>query len=180
MLTVEQVAASNKANVESLIGLSNKAFEGMEKLVELNLAASKAALSDLASQIQSVLSVKDAKELLTLESNLLQPLAEKTAAYSRHVYSIASDTGAEFSKALQAQAAEGQQTLVNLVESTAKNAPAGSESAVAFMKAAVTAATNTLESVQKSVKQATELMESNFNAVASNAVNTAKNVAKKH
>jgi phasin family protein len=180
MLTVEQVLATNKANVEALLGLTNKAFEGVEKLVELNLAASKAVLSDVASQTQSALSVKDAQELLALQSSLLQPLAEKTAAYSRNVYSITSGTSAEFTKAIEAQAAEGQQKLVNLVESTSKNAPAGSESAVAFMKAAVAAATNAMESVQKSVKQATDLVESNFNAVTTNVVAAAKQpVAKK-
>jgi Phasin protein len=37
MLTAEQVLAAQKANVETLFGLTNKAFEGVEKLVELNL-----------------------------------------------------------------------------------------------------------------------------------------------
>ncbi|MFI4928908.1 MAG: phasin family protein, partial [Burkholderiales bacterium] len=37
MMTVEQVVAANKANVETLFGLTNKAFEGVERLVELNL-----------------------------------------------------------------------------------------------------------------------------------------------
>ena len=45
MLTAEQVLAAQKANVETLFDLTNKAFEGMEKIVELNLTASKAALS---------------------------------------------------------------------------------------------------------------------------------------
>ena len=43
MLTVEQVLASHKSNIETLFGLTNKAFEGVEKIVELNLTASKAA-----------------------------------------------------------------------------------------------------------------------------------------
>ena len=54
MLTVEQVMASHKANIETLFGLTNKAFEGVEKIVELNLAASKAALSDASSHTQSL------------------------------------------------------------------------------------------------------------------------------
>ncbi len=37
MLTAEQILAAHKANVETLFGLTNKAFEGVEKLVELNL-----------------------------------------------------------------------------------------------------------------------------------------------
>ena len=179
MLTVDQVMAANKANVETLFGLTSKAFEGIEKLVELNLAASKAVLSEASSQAQTVLSIKDAQELLALQSNLLQPLAEKTASYSRNVYDIATGTGAEFGKAFEAQTAEAQQKFMSLVESTAKNAPAGSETAVAFMKGAVAAASSAMESVQKSVKQATELVESNYHAVTSNAVNAAKPTAKK-
>ena len=31
MLTVEQVVASHKANIETLLGLTTKAFEGVEK-----------------------------------------------------------------------------------------------------------------------------------------------------
>lgn len=179
MLTVEQVMASHKANVETLFGLTSKAFEGVEKLVELNMTASRAALADAANQAQSVLSVKDAQELLALQSALFQPLAEKTVAYSRHLYDIASGTGAEFGKAFEGQAAEAQKKFVGLVDNAAKNAPAGSETAVAVMKSAVAAANNALESIQKSVKQATELAESNFNAVAANAVSAAKPAARK-
>jgi hypothetical protein len=125
------------------------------------------------------LSAKDAQELLALQSSLMQPLAEKTAAYSRHLYDIATGSSAEFSKAFEAQAAEAQQKFMGLVDNVAKNAPAGSESAVAVMKSAVAAASNALESVQKAVQQATEVAEANFNAVSATAVNAAKPAAKK-
>lgn len=174
MLTPEQVVASQKANMETLYGLTTKAFEGVEKIVELNLTASKAAMADANAHAQSLLSVKDAQELLALQSGLLQPLAEKTAAYNRHLYDIASGTAAEFTKNMEAQAADAQKKVMNLVESAAKNAPAGSEAAVAIVKSSVAAANNALESVQKAVKQATEIAEANFNAVAATATNAAK------
>lgn len=179
MLTVEQVLASQKANVETLMGLTSKAFEGVEKIVELNLTASKAALAESAEHAKAMLSVKDAQELLALQSGLLQPLAEKTAAYNRHLYDIATGSTAEFSKAFEGQAAEVQQKFMGLVDNAAKNAPAGSETAVAVMKSAVAAANNALESVQKAVKQATDVAEANFNAVAATAVDAAKPVSKK-
>jgi phasin family protein len=179
MLTAEQVLAAQKANIETLFGLTSKAFEGVEKLVELNVTASKAALSEAASTTQAVLSVKDAQELLALQASLFQPLAEKTAAYSRHLYDITSGTGAEFGKAFEAKTAEAQKAFVGLVDNAAKNAPAGSETAVAVLKSAVAAANNAFESVQKAVKQATDVAEANFNAVASTAVNAAKTTAKK-
>jgi phasin family protein len=179
MMTAEQMMAANKANVEILFGLTNKAFEGVEKLVELNLTASKAALSEASSHTQSAMAIKDAQELLALQSSLFQPLAEKTAAYSRHLFDIASGTGAEFGKTFEGQAAEAQKKFMALVDSAAKNAPAGSETAVAVFKGAISAGNNALESVQKAVKQATDMAEANFNAVANTAVNTTKTAAKK-
>ncbi len=174
MMTAEQVVAAQKANLETLFGLTQKAFEGVEKLVELNIQASKAALNESATHSQAVLSVKDAQELLALQAGLMQPLAEKTAAYSRHLYDIASGTGAEFAKAAEAQASDAQTKFMAVVDNAAKNAPAGSETAVAAMKSAVSAASTAMESVQKAVKQATEMAETNFNTITATAVNAAK------
>ena len=178
MLTAEQVLASQKATVETLFGLTTKAFEGVEKLVELNLTATKAALAEAAGTTQAVLAVKDAQELLALQASLFQPLAEKTAAYSRHLYDIAATTGAEFGKTFESQASDAQKKFLAVVDNAAKNAPAGSETAVAVFRSAIAAGNNALESVQKAVKQATEVAEANFNAVASTAVNATKTTAK--
>ena len=173
-LTADQLIAAQKANLETLFGLTTKAFEGVEKIVELNVTASKAALTEAATTAQAALEVKDVQELLALQASLYQPLAEKTASYSRHLYEIAQNTGAEFGKAFEAKASEAQQTFVSLVDSASKNAPAGSETAVAVMKSAVAAANNAFESVQKAVKQASDVAEANFNAVSAQAVSAAK------
>ena len=177
MLTAEQILAAQKAQFENLFGLTQKAFEGAEKLIELNLTAAKAALQESAAHSQAMLSVKDAQELVALQASLLQPMAEKSASYSRHVYDILSGTGAEFGKAFDLKAAEAQKTLTSLVDNAAKNAPAGSETAVAVLKSTMAAANNAFESVQKVVQQATEMAESNFHAVTTSAVNATKGVA---
>ena len=174
MLTAEQILAAQKANVETLFGLTTRAFEGVEKLVELNVTASRAALAEAAESAGSFLNVKDAQELLALQAALFQPLADKTAAYSRHLYDITSATGAEFGKAVEDQVAEAQKKFLAVVDNASKNAPAGSETAVAVFKSAVAAGNNALESVQKAVKQATDVAEANFNAVAAQAANASK------
>ncbi len=179
MLTAEQIIAAQKSQIDTLFGLTQKAFEGVEKLVELNLQATKAALSESANNTQALLSVKDGQELLNLQASMVQPLAEKTVAYSRHLYDIAAGTGAEFSKAAEATATDTQKKFMAVVDNAAKNAPAGSETAVAVMKSAVSAANNAIESVQKAVKQATDMAEANFNTVAATAVNATKTAAKK-
>ena len=46
-----------------------------------------------------------------------------------------------------------------------------------MMKSTVSAANNAFESVQKAVKQASDMAEANFNAVTNTAVNAAKTAA---
>ena len=179
MLTSEQLMASHKANIETLFGLTQKAFEGVEKLVELNVQATKAALAETANNAQAVMGVKDAQELLALQVSMVQPLAEKTAAYSRHLYEIAQSAGAEIGKSLEGQTAEAQKKFADMVDSAAQNAPAGSETAVTMMKTAMTAANTAFESVQKAVKQAGDMAETNFNSVSESALSATKNASKK-
>jgi phasin family protein len=178
MLTAEQLIAAQKANVETLFGLTNKAFEGVEKLVELNLQVAKAALGEANETAVAAMSVKDAQELLALQASLLQPSAEKAAAYSRHVYDIAAATNAEVTKAVEAQVADAQKKFIGLVDSASKNAPAGSENAVALMRSAVAAANNAFESVQKAAKQAADVAEANFQAVTNTAVKATQSASK--
>ncbi|CAG1017740.1 hypothetical protein BURC_02424 [Burkholderiaceae bacterium] len=179
MLTAEQFAAAQKANVETLFGLTNKAFEGVEKLVELNLQVAKATMGDVAETTRAALSVKDAQELLALQAGLLQPAAEKAAAYSRHLYDIAAATNAEVSKVAEQTAADAQQKFMSVVDTAVKNAPAGTENAVALVKSAVAAANNAYESVHKAAKQAADVAEANFQAVTSTAVKATQGATSK-
>ena len=168
--TPDQLLAVQKANVETLFGLTNKAFEGVERLVELNLQVAKTALDEVAETTKAALSVKDAQELLALQASMLQPAAEKAASYSRHLYDIAASTQAEFGKVAEAQFADAQKNLASTVESALKNAPAGSENAVALVKSAMAAANNAYESISKAAKQAADVAEANFTAVTNTAV----------
>ncbi len=176
--TTDQLIAAHKAHLETLVSLGNKAFEGVEKLVELNMQVAKATLAEAAEAMHSALAVKDAQELLALQAGLLQPAAEKAAAYTRHVYDIVSGTGAEVSKAAEATMADGQSKVLALVDTAVKNAPAGSENAVALVKSAVAAANSAYESVHKVAKQATEAAEANFQAMTNTAVKAAQTAAK--
>ena len=167
MMTVEQLMTSHKANVETLFGLTSKAFEGMERLIELNVQVAKAAMVEAADTTQAVLSVKDGQELLALQTSLLQPAAEKAAAYNRHVYEIVATTGAD-----------AQAKFMAVVDNAVKNAPAGTENAVALVKSAVAAANNAFESMQKAVKQAADVADANFQAVSSTAVRATQAASK--
>ena len=170
MLTAEQLITAQKANVETLFGLTGKAFEGVEKLIELNLQVAKTTMAETAENAKAALSVKDVQELLALQAGLLQPAAEKAAAYSRHLYDIAASINAELTRVIEEQSSDAQRKFMSAVDNVVKNAPAGTENAVALVKSAVAAASNAYESVNKAAKQAADVAEANFQAITSSAV----------
>jgi len=174
MMTVEQIMSAQKSNVETLFGLTGKAFEGIEKLIELNVQVAKTAMTEAASTSKAALSVKDAQELMALQASLMQPAAEKAAAYSRYLYEIAASTGAEVTRVAEATSADAQAKFMSIVDTAVKNAPAGTENAVALVKSAVAAANNAIETVQKATKQAAEVADANFQAMSSTAVRATK------
>jgi phasin family protein len=178
MLTPEQFAGANKAQLDTLFVLTNKAFEGFQKVLALNLQVVKSTLAESQENAQRVLSVKDAQELLALQTSLAQPVAEKAQSYSRQLYEIASSTQADFARVAEAQYEEQNRKVQALVDNVTKNAPAGSETAVAVMKSAITAANTTYETIHKASKQAVEIAESNFNAAATAATKTASHASR--
>lgn len=176
-LTADQIAATHKANVETMLELGQKAFAGVEKMVELNLQAAKASLEETAEHAKALLSAKDAQEVLALQASLIQPASEKAVSYGRQLYEIASATQAEVAKVAESQLASAQEKMSALVDSALKNAPAGSENAAALVRSAMSAANNAYESVQKAAKQAAGVAEANFQAMTQTAANAAKAAA---
>ena len=170
----EQFAATQKSHVETFFNLTNKVFEGVEKLTNLNLQATKSIFAETQETTQKALSGKDPQDLAKLQNALAQPAAEKAQAYSRHVYEILAGTQAEFLKVAEAQFAEYSQSTQSFIENLTKNAPAGAETAVALLKSTITAANTTYDTVHKATKQAVELAESSFDAATTAASKAAK------
>ena len=46
MITVAQIVNTQKSNIDTLFGLTGKAFDGVEKLIELNIQAAKSVISE--------------------------------------------------------------------------------------------------------------------------------------
>lgn len=168
MFTIpEQLSAASKANIEAQLAmlstLANKAFESVEKMVDLNMNVAKTSLEESNAAAKQLFAAKDAQEWLSLAAAQAQPNAEKALAYGRHLATIASGVQAEFNKAAEAQIAETSRKMLELVEEVSKNAPAGSENAVALVKSAIGNANAGYEQLTKTTKQAVEVMEANLN-----------------
>jgi len=60
---LEQLAAAQKANAEVMMALVRTAFNGMEQLAALNLAASRELFNTSVANTQQLLTIKDPQEL---------------------------------------------------------------------------------------------------------------------
>jgi phasin family protein len=166
----EQLVAAHRANVDTLFALTNQAFQGFQRLVELNLQVARSALAEGGdNNWQQALSGKTPMELLTRQASSAQPAAGKALAYTRHLYDIASDTQSEFAKVAQAQYEQHRSNTQTLVDNFVRNAPAGAEVTSAALKSAFSAADTACETVRKAAEQAIEVAKSNFAATAAAA-----------
>lgn len=182
MMTPEQFLDVQKSNLEKILGLSQKSFSNVEKVVELNLNAVKSYMEDSVEAAKALSSAKDIQDFVAVSSSVAQPLSEKAAAYGKDLYALSSGIASEAAKLVEEQVAESNKKFVELFESASKNAPAGSESAVALMKSALTAANTAYEGVSKATKQAVEMAEANVEAATKatiKAANTASSKARK-
>ncbi len=178
MSTPAQVAEFQKSQLDTLFALSHTMFDATEKLVDLNLAATKALLEESAERTQVLMGVKDVQELLAVGSGLAQPTLEKVVSYNRNVYGIASGAGADVSKIFETQIAQGNKQVAEMIEFASKNTPTGAEPAVSVFKSAMAAANTAYDTFNKATKQAVDMAESNFNAATTATVKAANDVVK--
>jgi phasin family protein len=170
-LSGEHAVASQRASLETLSDVWTKAFGCIEKLTELNLRAVKSTLAENQAIASVALSTKDPQELFALHAKRAQAAMEEAQSYWRHVYNIMFSTQAELAASAEAQFRQQQHDTQALVDTVARNAPAGSEAAVKTLQSAVTAASEatsaTIEAGKKAAEQALEIAGNNISAAAS-------------
>jgi phasin family protein len=173
-VTPEQIQTANKSSVEALLALANAQFAAIEKLANLSAGAFKTAFQDSIANTRTLLGAKDVQEFVTLQNSFTQPAIEKAIAYSKSVYEVATEANAELGKVAERRVAEWNENFVSLLDKVSKNAPAGSDVAVAAIKSMLAAGNSAYDNFTKVAKQATEIAEANVSA----ATETVKGLAK--
>jgi phasin family protein len=175
---LENFAATTKSNLEAFEDLTTLAHANFEKLAELNLAASKAALTESFSHAQSALDAKDPQQFAALQSGVFTELTEKFAVYAQHVQSIFTEAGADFTQATEARTAEMQKAFADMMANLSKNAPVGSEAAVAAFTGAFASGQKALELANTQAKKAIEVAQSNYDAATKQTTDVVKTATK--
>ncbi|MCB4358331.1 phasin family protein [Quatrionicoccus australiensis] len=168
-----------KSGFNFALFFANTAFDGIERLALLNLAAARSMFEVSLSNIESLLGAKDVQSFVSLHKELSTPSIEKGLEYSRNVISIASETKDKIAKEVEVHVADTSAKVSGLVEKALAAAPAGSEVAVAAVKTAIKSANEAYEGLNKVAKQAAEVAEASVAAATSATIKAAAVAAPK-
>ncbi|MDR8400407.1 TIGR01841 family phasin [Paraburkholderia sp. USG1] len=155
-----------KSTASTFFSLANEAVEGVQKLAELNLQAGHTVLAESVTRLRETLPDAAGAAWLASPLHLAQSAAGKTLAYQQHVNAIAVATQSASAKIIDAQYDQFGLDLQAGIDSWAKHAPAGSETVVIAVKSTFSTASNTAETVRKSVRSVVEAAQANVSAVA--------------
>ncbi|HRE16870.1 MAG TPA: phasin family protein [Rhodocyclaceae bacterium] len=180
-VNLEQLAATQKANAEVMMSLMRTAFNGVERLAALNMAATRDFFNAAVSNAQQTLAVKDPSELSKVAS-LAQPNVEQWMGYSKSVYELVGQMQKEVTSVMEAQYNSFSQNASSAIDKTTKSAPVGGDVFAAAMKSMLTASTKAFDNMTSMAKQLSDIAEANVQAasnVTSKAVSATAAAAKK-
>ena len=179
---IEQLTAAQKANAEVMMALLHSAFNGVERLTALNMAATRELFNNSVASSQQLLSAKDAKDVAKLNSELAQPSVEKLMEYSRSVYELVASMQKEVTSVMEAQYNTFAKNASSAVEKATAGAPVGGDVFAATMKSMLGASTKAFDTMTSMSKQLTDIAETNMQAAgkaAGKAVSATAAAAKK-
>ena len=155
-LIPEQTVAATKASFDTAFGLANKALEGFEKLVELNMQTVKATLGDARELAATSLTSKEPQAAFAVQASQLQTAVQKAQAYWTHVTEIVSSTQTEFEAVAKTVFNQRSFDTKAWFDNLSKNALPGGEAILAIWKSNFGATEQTASAAYAAATKATK------------------------
>lgn len=163
---MEQLAAAQKANAEVMMALLRTAFNGVERLTALNMAASREFFNNTVANTQQVLGAKDAGAVAKLNSELAKPNVDKWVDYSRSVYDLVASMQKEVTSVMESQYSSFTKSAASAVEKAKGSAPVGGDVFAATMQSMLNASTKAFDNMTSMAKQLSDVAEANMKAAS--------------
>jgi len=169
----EQLAAWQKAALESTLSYAQTSIASAEQLLKLNLDAARNALEQAGKNTRELLAINDPQELLELRSKIAQANMQQTASYAQNIYEIVSQTQALLTKLNEEQFSRLNQEAAASAENLSKGTP-GADVASATVKSTLAATNAMMDSLNRATKQFAELSEASIKAATAGMFKSGK------
>ena len=169
----EQLTAAQKANAEVVVALMRTSFEGMQRLAELNMAATRELFNNSVANANTLLAAKDVADVSALNQQLSKPGVDKMMDYSRKVYDLVAQMQRDVTAVMESQYSQFQQDAHQAI-SKSKTAPVGGDVFAAAMKSMLDQTNKAFEGMNAMARQMSELTENNIKSATTVATKAAK------
>ena len=165
----EQFGDFSKSAVDAAMQFAQASISSAERMMALNLEATKVGLDQTSKTAKSFAGVKDVQEMNSVSTKTAETGLEFFTGYSKNLYEITSAAQANFSALIEERVAGFQKSMADSLDKAAKAAPAGSDVAIAAMKQGLAASTAAMDSFSKAGKQASSYAENAFKTATETA-----------
>ncbi|KXW56340.1 phasin family protein [Ferrovum sp. PN-J185] len=162
--TTEQYSEFNKSMVNSALQMAKISMDTAERIMGLNLEASKENFAHLSDTLKNLSEVRDPQALATIRNQINEKLVAKSTGYARSVYDLTTNAQAQFTALVESHIANLNQTVTSNIDKAVKSAPAGADVAIAAIKSTVAATTAALDGVTKTAKQVASFTDASIKA----------------
>jgi phasin family protein len=159
----------HRSNALTFFALTSEAFQGFQKLAELNLQVRRSVLAESSTRLHEIKPDTTRTDWLAFPSRFAQSAGEKALSYQRHVGDIATATQSGLAKIADVHYEQFTRDAQTRIDNWVTHAPAGSEAVAIALKSAFSTASSTAEMVRKSVQSAIEVAQGHVSVLAERA-----------
>lgn len=169
----EQFGNFSKSAIDAAMKFATASFTNAERVIALNLEATKVSLGETAKNAKSFAAIKDAQELNSLSTKTAETGVEFLMGYSKNFYEISTAAQAQYTALVEERVNVFQQSVAETLDKVSKSAPAGSDVAVTALKSGMAASTAAMDNFSKAAKQITAFADTAYKTASDTAAKAA-------
>ena len=169
----EQFGNFSKSAIDATMKFATASFTNAERVIALNLEATKVSLGETAKNAKSFAAIKDAQELNSLSTKTAETGVEFLMGYSKNFYEISTAAQAQYTALVEERVNVFQQSVAETLDKVSKSAPAGSDVAVTALKSGMAASTAAMDNFSKAAKQITAFADTAYKTASDTAAKAA-------
>lgn len=171
---IAPVLNAHRDTLTEVQGVAAAVFTGFEKLVVLNLSATRSIWIETADDFFASCVAVNPRDALAAHASLVKPLLEKSISYGRSVTAITFDTGMQLGRAVQHKLADNRNMAVTAAESVVQQAPCGSRWGLSALKATSDAGKQVFDAMGNATQRVVDVAQQRASAATDTALRAVK------
>lgn len=164
ILAAEHVSHLTQPTLDASLRLADFYFGNVRRLVDLQVSAAKHLYVDTVENFKKLNEVRDTEDFGTLRGGYTEVATKRVAEFANGFQELLKEGRSEFVHLVDKGLAEYTRNIVGAVEKALDKVPSRAEGVISALKASVHAASASVDSVSKAVKNAGNYVDAGVEA----------------